>query len=68
MWEPRRLTTLWASTACYRNHFTFSFTVYLKKIKPKPKSLFEGYRLFVERSFACTNDPESYAGGSVRNW
>jgi hypothetical protein len=25
MWEPRRLTTLWASTACYRD----SFTVYM---------------------------------------
>jgi hypothetical protein len=23
MWESRRLTTLWASTACYRNKFTF---------------------------------------------
>jgi hypothetical protein len=23
MWEPRRLTTLWNSTACYRNSFTF---------------------------------------------
>jgi hypothetical protein len=23
MWEPRRLTTLWASTACYRNSFPF---------------------------------------------
>jgi hypothetical protein len=23
MWEPRRLTTMWASTACYRNSFTF---------------------------------------------
>jgi hypothetical protein len=23
MWEPRRLTTLWASTACYRNSFSF---------------------------------------------
>jgi hypothetical protein len=22
MWEPRRLTTLWASTACYRDGFT----------------------------------------------
>jgi hypothetical protein len=21
MWEPRRLTTLWASTACYRDRF-----------------------------------------------
>jgi hypothetical protein len=23
MWEPRHLTTLWASTACYRDSFTF---------------------------------------------
>jgi hypothetical protein len=23
MWDPRRLTTLWASTACYRDGFTF---------------------------------------------
>jgi hypothetical protein len=23
MWEPRRLTTLWASTTCYRESFTF---------------------------------------------
>jgi hypothetical protein len=23
MWEPRRLTTLWASTVCYRGSFTF---------------------------------------------
>jgi hypothetical protein len=23
MWEPLRLTTLWASTACYRDSFTF---------------------------------------------
>jgi hypothetical protein len=25
MWEPRRLTTLWASTASYRDSFTISF-------------------------------------------
>jgi hypothetical protein len=23
MWEPRRLTTIWASTACYRDSLTF---------------------------------------------
>jgi hypothetical protein len=23
MWEPRPLTTLWDSTACYRDRFTF---------------------------------------------
>jgi hypothetical protein len=26
-WEPRRLTTLWASTVCYRDSFTFFFIV-----------------------------------------
>jgi hypothetical protein len=25
MWEPRRLTTLWAFTACYRDSYTFSY-------------------------------------------
>jgi hypothetical protein len=25
MWEPRRLTTLWAFTACYRDSFTFTY-------------------------------------------
>jgi hypothetical protein len=25
MWEPRRLTNLWSSTACYRDSFTFFF-------------------------------------------
>jgi hypothetical protein len=25
MWEPRPLTTLWASMACYRDSFTFTF-------------------------------------------
>jgi hypothetical protein len=27
MWEPRRLTTLWAFTACYRDSFIFFFTM-----------------------------------------
>jgi hypothetical protein len=25
-WEPRRLTILWAFTACYRDSFIFTFT------------------------------------------
>jgi hypothetical protein len=28
MWEPRRLTTLRASTACYRDSFNFTFTFF----------------------------------------
>jgi hypothetical protein len=27
MWEPRRLTTLWAFTACYRDSFTFHYRI-----------------------------------------
>jgi hypothetical protein len=30
MWEPRRLTTLWASTSCYRNSFTLLFPIWLR--------------------------------------
>jgi hypothetical protein len=26
MWEPRRLTTLWTSTASYRDSFTYLLT------------------------------------------
>jgi hypothetical protein len=33
MWEPRRLTNLWASTACYRDWFT------LIRTKHKPEQL-----------------------------
>jgi hypothetical protein len=32
MWEPRPLTTLWASTACYKDNFTF-----FSKVKGKVK-------------------------------
>jgi hypothetical protein len=28
MWKPRRLTTLWAFTACYRDSFTFLDELY----------------------------------------
>jgi hypothetical protein len=29
MWEPRHLTTLWPSTACYRGSFMFIFYIFL---------------------------------------
>jgi hypothetical protein len=29
MWEPQRLTTLWASTACYRDTFTLPYMLSL---------------------------------------
>jgi hypothetical protein len=35
MWEPRRLTTLWASTACYRDSFTLPYlTLPYNRITP----------------------------------
>jgi hypothetical protein len=37
MWEPRRLTTLWAFTACYRDSFTLPY--WLKKQKIGAKTL-----------------------------
>jgi hypothetical protein len=27
IWEPRRLTTLWTFTACYRYSFTLSYAI-----------------------------------------
>jgi hypothetical protein len=33
MWEPRRLTTVWASTACYRDSFYFHITFLLENLK-----------------------------------
>jgi hypothetical protein len=30
MWDPRRLTTLWAFTACYRDSFALPF--FIKKL------------------------------------
>jgi hypothetical protein len=34
MWDPQRLTTLWASTACYRDSFTF-FTLKIYDLAAK---------------------------------
>jgi hypothetical protein len=32
MWEPRRLTDLWASKACYGDSFTISYLIYFAPI------------------------------------
>jgi hypothetical protein len=29
MWEPRRITTLWACTSCYKDSFAFSLCIAL---------------------------------------
>jgi hypothetical protein len=34
MWEPRCLTMLWASTACYKVRFSFSFNMKIQNEQP----------------------------------
>jgi hypothetical protein len=36
MWEPRRLTNLWAFTACYGDSFTYD--LYARKYRSKSKT------------------------------
>jgi hypothetical protein len=53
MWKPRRLTTLWASIACYRDSFTLgrvlsrwlsSFTQLLKRLSVfEPRLISQNY-------------------------
>jgi hypothetical protein len=43
MWEPQRLTTLWASTACYRVTFTFYAVEYFKLNQQKTGINIKGY-------------------------
>jgi hypothetical protein len=38
MWGPRRLTTLWASTACYRGSFTYFFFTLQYSLSLRPNA------------------------------
>jgi hypothetical protein len=38
-WEPRRLTTLWATTACYRDSLTFFINCVLTVLRRKTSIL-----------------------------
>jgi hypothetical protein len=50
MWEPRRLTTLWAFTACYRGSFTFYVNMSL--IRP----LFVAVLYKVKKDVSCGSE------------
>jgi hypothetical protein len=39
MWEPRRLTTLWVFTACYRDRFTFTSPPSVSRLSRKCENL-----------------------------
>jgi hypothetical protein len=40
MWEPRRLTTLWASTTCYRDSLTFFSSGFSWQIRRRNRPLY----------------------------
>jgi hypothetical protein len=48
MWEPRRLATLWAFTACYRDSFTLPLPLFYISLFQKSNALphFVGYNFF----------------------
>jgi hypothetical protein len=51
MWEPRRLTNLWASTSCYKDIFTpfyLSRCVYI--IKHQATKTYEGVKVLARRT------------------
>jgi hypothetical protein len=58
MWEPRRLTTLWASTASYRDSFTFFF-LYITFGADK-MSQAKGYNLYIRCYLQITWIPSKY--------
>jgi hypothetical protein len=74
MWEPRRLITLWASTACYRDSFIFTrdnFTFYTLPIKSQLVRSFPVLmRLQTEPSISATmrSVSQPYIIGSAGNY
>jgi hypothetical protein len=43
MWETRRLTILWASTACYRDSCTFFFALFKISLPNQARILYQEY-------------------------
>jgi hypothetical protein len=56
MWEPRYLTTLWASTACYRESFFFYLHA-LGRIFESRRKRTEVERGRIKENFMCTEEP-----------
>jgi hypothetical protein len=72
MWEPRRLTTLWASTACYRDSFTFLLIF----CASKPTAFLASGKRSAEMLTKCRWGPKQGASsraregqeGTLNNW
>jgi hypothetical protein len=65
MWEPRRLTTLWVSTACYSDSFTFTFYI-LMKVEIGQRSLLHLCSLLRLETFPKMNALGRGMGGGNR--
>jgi hypothetical protein len=67
MWEPRRLTNLWASTACYRHSFTVTSAINAKLSKHFNHLCGSGFKYFIyARKTKCLK-PMSDVAVSVPN-
>jgi hypothetical protein len=64
MWEPQRLTTLWAATTCYRDSFTFinNDPGYLNKICSIAKTIKCGRVRLAGHADRQGMNPESGSG------
>jgi hypothetical protein len=60
MWEPRRLTTLWASTAGYRNNLPFILSLLVFRLVLNPHDrLLNLFRPSVDKSVCLVCTPET---------
>jgi hypothetical protein len=69
MWEPRRLTNLWNSTACYRDSFTsFFFTLDNMRRQTCPYRRFVIYNLLIYGLFNDAISSPAEFGKSELPW
>jgi hypothetical protein len=53
MWEPRRLTTLWASTTCYSDSFTFTLLYMVQFLIAEKQLVIYIHSVILRRSNVC---------------
>jgi hypothetical protein len=70
MWKPRRLTTIWALTACYRDSFTFTIISVSRKnaVKGAKSLLACSMTLFIYLIYAALNSKTIMDDELERAW
>jgi hypothetical protein len=66
MLEPRRLTTLWASTACYRD--SFYYIVFTRRIQVNNMKYFSTWKTYCTRTWCDWNGTIALANEDRRVW